>query len=72
MLVRKLAKGCDDLATYEVSSIDADGNAELDRLPWSAEKKERAATRTECRLGGGTAGTTLWRYADRRYSILAA
>mmetsp|Transcript_18840 Transcript_18840/g.48419 ORF Transcript_18840/g.48419 Transcript_18840/m.48419 type:complete len:504 (+) Transcript_18840:670-2181(+) len=72
MLVRKLAKGCDDLATYEVISIDADGNAKLDRLPWSAKKRERPATLTECRLGDGTAGTTLWRYADRRYSILAA
>ena len=72
MLLRELPRGGSDLAVYTVLDIGADGNSMLYRLPWNASRKERPNAIEHCRLGNGVGDTTLWRYADRRYSILAA
>jgi len=59
-----------DLATYCIEGVTGDMFS-IRKLRWDAHRKE-AVEPKQIRLGDGRGDSTLWRFADRRYSILAS
>ena len=59
-------------AAYNVLSVGDNGNCTLRRLRWCVDPGDKLQPDVAKRLGDGKNGTTLWRYSDRRYTILTA